>query len=597
MQFIIATAAGLRYLVIAGTISLKYLSRTRIGMFVVLVATLVVCAKSHAGGGPENVFLLVNSESQDSLTIANHYIALRKIPPTNVLYIPLKGSTASISSEVFRKQILLPAQAEIESRGLADQIDYLVYSCDFPWRISMKADFPKEKFPPQLLPFGSLTGLTFLNAFVKEKRKEVVSLNTNWYFTEARHGLTIPRAFRSKYRWAPGGKRTGSQGLSYIISSQLGVTDGRSSTVPEIIRSLQLAQQADGTKPKGTIYFMKHKGPRSVPRHDLFSAAATELRRLGVSAKVLDGKFPTNKPGVAGLTCGTAYQNIGQSGCRFLPGAFCDNLTSSGAIFAVPKNLVDLKTGKRKKFQVKISDFIRHGATGACGTVVEPYNIRQKFPLPSIHVHYVSGCSLGESFYQSVSCPYQQLLVGDPLCQPWADIPVVKAEEIAQGKTLRGLVKIKPQVEEKNEAPIRDYKLYVNGQLNQSCKPGKTLTVDTTTLADGYHSFSIVACDGTPIETQGRLIVELMVKNGRNAIALSTKQKEISITDKYLAIDVISTTEAPVEIYSNSQQLGKVPSGTGTLRIATEKLGAGPVQLVAKSIGLRSSPLRLEIAP
>ena len=48
-----------------------------------------------------------------------------------------------------------------------------------------------------------------------------------------------------------------------------------------------------------------------------------------------------------------------------------------------------------------------------------------KFPLPSIQLHYVRGCSLAEAFYQSVSGPYQLLIVGDPLCQPWAVIPKI----------------------------------------------------------------------------------------------------------------------------------------------------------------------------
>ena len=37
-------------------------------------------ATARAGGGPENVFLLVNSHSEASKTIANHYIQLRHIP-------------------------------------------------------------------------------------------------------------------------------------------------------------------------------------------------------------------------------------------------------------------------------------------------------------------------------------------------------------------------------------------------------------------------------------------------------------------------------------------------------------------------------------
>ena len=40
-----------------------------------------------------------------------------------------------------------------------------------------------------------------------------------------------------------------------------------------------------------------------------------------------------------------------------------------------------------------------------------------------IQVHYARGCSLAEAFYQSVYAPYQLMIVGDPLCRPWANIP------------------------------------------------------------------------------------------------------------------------------------------------------------------------------
>ena len=37
--------------------------------------------------GPENTLVVVNTDSADSLAIANHYIELRDIPPVNVVYV------------------------------------------------------------------------------------------------------------------------------------------------------------------------------------------------------------------------------------------------------------------------------------------------------------------------------------------------------------------------------------------------------------------------------------------------------------------------------------------------------------------------------
>jgi len=101
------------------------------------------------------------------------------------------------------------------------------------------------------------------------------------------------------------------------------------------------------------------------------------------------------------------------SGSTILPGAICEHLTSLGGVM--------VENGG----QTPLSEFIRNGAAGASGTVTEPYAIQAKFPDPFLHVHYVKGCTLAEAFYQSVRGPYQLLIVGDPLCRPWARIPQV----------------------------------------------------------------------------------------------------------------------------------------------------------------------------
>ncbi len=561
-----------------------------------LVLTLLARSACHAGGGPENVFVLANPESQDSLTVANHYIALRQIPPDNVFYLPHKGSTTVVTGAAFRGNILLKTLDEIKKRGLEKQIDYIVYSCDYPWRINFTTDFPNKKFGGQSSPRGAITGLTYLAEFVKQKREQVVALNTNLYFTEPKRGITISREFKSQYRWTVGGRRTGAQGLSYMVSSMLGVTEERGNSVPEILACLKKAVEADGTQPKGTVYFMKHNGPRSKPRDQYFAGAASGLRALDVAAKIEPGVFPQNKTSIVGLTCGAAYADLGKSGCRFLPGAFCDNLTSYGGIFTKFRPPIDPRTGKKSVYQVTVADFVRYGATAASGTVFEPYSIRHKFPLPSVHVHYANGCSIGEAFYQSVQGPYQILLVGDPLCQPWAEIPTVEAEELSTPGMLKGTVAITPMVEKGFPKPIKQFELFIDGKPVGKCRPGGQLSLDTTALEDGYHDLRIVATDDTPIATQGRLVKSVRVKNGLDAIGLMARQKRISLKDKWVTIDVTTTTNAAVDLMCNSQKLGSLPSGSGQIKVATSKLGTGPVRLFAVADGLRSKALELDIA-
>ena len=76
------------------------------------------------------------------------------------------------------------------------------------------------------------------------------------------------------------------------------------------------------------------------------------------------------------------------------------------------------------------------GAAGASGTVVEPFAVAQKFPTARIFSHYVRGCNLAEAFYQSVSGPFQLLIVGDPLCQPWARFPRFTVGGLSSGDTV-----------------------------------------------------------------------------------------------------------------------------------------------------------------
>jgi uncharacterized protein (TIGR03790 family) len=546
-------------------------------------------SESWAGGGPENVFLLVNSSSRDSLTVANHYIDLRKIPPRNVFYLDWRRGKMVTWGGNFREEILKPALEEVNRRQLGGQIDYLVYSCDFPWRIDFQREFPDEQFPPALRPSASTTGATYLWSFVMNKRKEMFGLTTNFYFSPTRGGVTLTRAFRGHHFWNPEGRRTtAAEGIPYLLSTMLGVTDGRGNTVQEIVRYLESASEADGTKPKGTVYYVQNNTPRSTPRHDLYPQAVAALALAGVRAEIVQGTFIQNKSQVMGVTCGGAQLDIAKSGCRFLPGALCDNLTSAGGNLVIRKD--------KGPQQTPLSEFLRFGAAGACGTVVEPMNFPQKFPAPFLHVHYARGCSLAEAFFQSVAGPYQQLIVGDPLCQPWADRPEVTVKGIDGQPRLSGTVMITPSAETSEGQAVAYFDLFIDGQRTERCALGGQFSLDTTKLADGVHELRVVATDSSAIESQGRWIGEVLVKNGLDAIQISVDEAMIANGMEFLTVNVASSRKEAVTVLHNDREVGTVPLGTGTARIAVDTLGVGPITLHALSAGapgLRARPLRV----
>lgn len=539
-----------------------------------------------AGGGPENVFLVVNSSSIDSMTVANHYIDVRKLPPQNVFYLDWKRSKVETSGSVFREKILQPALGEINRRQLGGQIDYLVYSCDFPWRINFQPDFPGEKFVPHMRPIASITGSTFLYPFALGKRKEMFAATTNFYYSARHAGITLTRGFKSNYFWNPEGRRTTKEkGVPYLLSTMLGVTAGRGNSVDEIIKYLSIAAKADGTRPKGTIYYVQNRTPRSTPRHDDFPDAVADLTLLGVNASIENGQFLKNKLQVMGVTSGAPNLHIATSGCRFLPGALGDNLTSAGG------NLVVRKT--KKPDQTPITDFMRFGCAGACGTVTEPFNIPQKFPSAFLHVHYARGCSLAEAFYQSIAGPYQQLVLGDPICRPWAMISEVVLEDIVPGQRLSGTIKIKPS---QKVGKAKHFDIFIDGKRIARRPITEEFSIDTERLPDGYHELRVVTTDITPMETQSHWIGEIIVKNGLDALQLSTDTTVLSQSMMALNLNVASSAKETVTILHNGRKLATVERGSGSTLIPVDKLGKGPVTLVAVMDGetrLQSRPLRV----
>ncbi len=596
-----------------------------------LTALLCLPSSCHAGGGPENLLLVVNADSPDSVAVANEYVSLRKVPATNV--VTLRGLPAgpTIKLAEFKERILRPVLDAAKQRGLAGQIDYLVYSAGFPYAVDVSEDMAGKQFPRFITQPAALTGVTYFSELVLAGKSDYLSVDANWYarrlkqekpavawsdsdkalqaklhdllrqFQDARKKATeaktplAPEAlrllddaaailqalvanhpaspdllydlacvlalqgkaddavatltaaynagwwsaalterepdlvsvrdradfkallekmrqtivetepaqpFHSTTLWDRSGQPTASgEGRHYLLSAMLAYVGEKANTLPEALQCLRTSAAADGTHPPGTIYYMVSTDwARTGTRQWAFHSAAEALSKLGVKAEVLPGVLPPQKPDVAGAMIGIAGFAWKDCGSTILPGAFCDHLTSFGGVMAG-------NTG-----QTPLSEFIRYGAAGACGTVTEPYAIPGKFPTAFVHVYYASGCSLAEAFYQSVRGPYQQLLVGDPLCQPWAKIPVVTLKGLSPGETLKRARRLTPTAT--GPEPITRFELFVDGVRQRACAPKQTLTLDPTPLAQGDHEARVVAIAG-PLETQGRVIVPFRVGGGR----------------------------------------------------------------------------------
>ena len=559
-----------------------------------MLATLAAAgpAAALAGGGPENLFVVVNSTSGDSIAVANAFVAARGIPPINVFMLPWAGSKENITIGRFRDEILTPILRGIDSRRLAPQIDCIVYSADFPWRIDYAEALPPELAQKDTFPSGSLTGMTTLYGAIASGTPAWLDPESNDYYRRPGPDGVPPDSvgFRSWYGWGEDGRLLEAGGNRYLLSVMLGVTAGRGNTVREVAASLSRAAAADGTRPQGTIYLMTNADVRTTTRSGPFPAVVKALAGLGVKAEIASGTLPQGKRDVAGLMTGTPSFDWAASGSTILPGAICENLTSFGGIFTPSAG------------QTPLSEFLRAGAAGSSGTVVEPYSIQAKFPHPSIHVHYCRGASLAEAFYQAVSAPYQLLVVGDPLCQPWAVIPQVTARlsgdgggPLGPGAVLSGSVTIEPEATLAGSSADR-FELFVDGLRVAACGPGGRLPLDTAGLADGHHELRVIAIAATPLETQGRTVIPVVFANHGRTLALAVAPQRVPL-DGSVRVTLEGENLDGVLVFATGRVLGRLQAGTGSIDVPAAMLGPGRVTLHATGRAGRTPAESVNAAP
>jgi len=154
---------------------------------------------------------------------------------------------------------------------------------------------------------------------------------------------------------------------------------------------------------------------------------------------VVTNALPEEANGIAGAMMGAADLDL-KTPRKFLPGAMAEHLTSFGAAF---------ESGG----QTKITEWIRAGATASAGTVTEPLALWTKFPHARFHAHSAAGCTILESFYQSIRCPLQILPLGEPLAAPWRQPAQVTLRGLESGR-VEGRVDVTASVAARPARPM-----------------------------------------------------------------------------------------------------------------------------------------------
>lgn len=683
-------------------------------------------AVAWAGLAAADVAVVVNASSLNSRTLANHYVRLRGIPPTNVVVLEGVPSSEMISVEDFRQKILRPLLEELERRQLLGHLQCVAYSADFPTAIDIRQDLANIKELHQIFtPVASINALTYFYAQVLAGDPNYIGLNANFYarrpidtyfsnpggqatqaawkeieaaiqgedfplaadlleklFEDHPHQFPLaylaaaqaaqagdkPRAlkllgaaiakgwnsrlymkndrrfdrireqpqfqileltldetikelqpasgFDARTAWTPNGVPVAQPqfGLRYLLSTVLGVTRGAGSSLPTAIANLQRAATADATHPRGTFYFTLTADVRTTTRQWGTIGAVDDLQKLGFGAEVISGVLPSGQADVLGLQFGTPSFDWVGAGSSFVPGAIADNLTSLGGVMTLGAG------------QTNLSELLKAGAAVSSGTVAEPYALQEKFPHPNLYVLYARGVSAAEAFYLSVTGPYQLLIVGDPLCQPFSHAPQPKfdsslrllptgdvlAVEFTQTGTLYAdwLEDPRPIAERSEPLQAVALRMLLDGSSPRQLPMQSKVNVSLQGLPPGYHRLDLQFLAEGPLALRSSGVVpvwrgpaEAIELNVTGAASASADyDHQLSLRSGKLVANVRAKAGRQVSLWHDGEQLAQGLGPSAEFIIPLERLGMGPVRLQAKvelEAGgtVASRPVWLEVLP
>jgi len=545
-------------------------------------AVLFFTVSTSSGLGPHECIVIANRRTMESVELANFYADLRQIPPINIIHLDLPDKAldadASFTPDEFRQYIFDPVNKIIRERNIASHILVWLYSLDFPARI--------DTTPPM-----SLNGMTF----VRGNPPSTESIESGNWLSPVFIGPDRADGPKSP----PAGLEEFTIRLTTNMptpSMMLGWSGSRGMSLPQIKDQLRVSASSDGAHPSATVYFELNQDVRTEIRKWQFEPAIQELSGLGL-AGIAASNVPQNRADLMGIMSGRAVFNP-ETYRSLRPGAYAEHLTSFAGLF-------------HESSQTKLTEWLKLGAAGSSGTVVEPgsqtkkVTLWAKFPSARIYSHYASGCSLVESLYLSTRCPLQLLMVGDALCSPWTKPPGITLISMADDET-------KPIIG-KGEFLASSWGgfgqrppttiFFLDGRpVNQ---PGQKpeFHIDTSRLYDGHHELRVVAYANNPIRHQGFSQKSFTTRNrGRSAILSGYEPNQQVDIHRTITFN-INAEGAPREaaIIAQERVIARATyTNNVTLRFSPSLVGSGPVSFQGVVVyddnePVRSAPLLLNI--
>lgn len=374
-----------------------------------LAAALLLAAIAPATASAQsaqNVLLVINEQSPDSIRVGDHYVRARSIPASNIVRIKT-AAIESIGRNVFEQAIENPIAEWIGARLLHDQILFIVLTKGIPIRIdgsggetgtmaSVDSELTllyRKMSGRPVLPQGRTANPYFLGERPIAQAPRFTRLDRDIYLVTRLDGFTADDA------------------IGLIDRGIKPVREGR----------IVLDQKATAVDRGGDMW-LEDAGRRISEAGHAGRVLLETTRALAATKDRVFGYFSwgSNDPA----------NQLRDVGFPFAPGAIGGMYVSTdGRTFREPPaTWKPAPAGSTTGGQSLAADLIRSGITGVAAHVAEPYLdaiVRPQVLFPA----YLSGFTLAESFYLAMPfLSWQNIVIGDPLCAPYLTTPLGQPE-------------------------------------------------------------------------------------------------------------------------------------------------------------------------
>lgn len=395
---------------------------------------LVLTLRAFAGGSGLNVLVVVNQNSAASVELGNYYCERRGVPPQNLLRVDWSGGNVSWTRTQFESVLRGPLQNALAARQLTNQIDYVVLCMDLPYQVLEMTGNPITS------GVNSTTAALFYGFHADGCSMCPAGLPS----------CNLPEDSTNRY--------AGSEG---IFRQNPPVNASSNAWLTFLLTATNLSQAkavvdrgvaGDFSFPTAPVYLTKsYDGVRNLRYLQADNVILNTRIRGNMTVALTNATSPNGLGPLAGFQIGA--QVFGINNLTVAPGAMLDNLTSYGGILF---NYTEHTTAL---------DFIRNGATASYGTVVEPCAYAEKFPAAQNYFYQARGFSIGECYYQSLTNPYQGILVGEPLSAPYARPASGNWVELPENAVLTGTTNLSAQFNSPSIArPVQQADLFLDGR-------------------------------------------------------------------------------------------------------------------------------------